>query len=300
MKSALIFMIIAAFIINNANCQKIETDYNIDLSKINYEIVGTGMPIIMIHGMGVDSRVMKNSFESIFIDQPNYWKRIYLDLPGMGKTDELDWIRNSDDMLFFLELFIGQIIPNENFIVAGYSYGGYLARGLISKMEEKIIGGIFICPLIIPEDKKRNISTEIFYNRDTVFYNKADLETKALIDFFLVNQDSITIKRFNEDIVSGHKIGNRIFIDKIRNNPKNYRFSKKISKNFKIFYKPTLFITAKQDILVGFTDAQQILNFFPDNIFVVIDSAGHAVQIDKPIEFEFNVKQYLNKLEINK
>jgi pimeloyl-ACP methyl ester carboxylesterase len=296
MKDRIISIFILISITNTINCQEHKAIYDFDLSEVNYEIIGSGKPILMLHGMSVDLHVMKHAFEPNFIEFPHDWKRIYLDLPGMGKTTAFDWIKNSDDMFVFLTKFIDKVIPNEEFVVAGYSYGGYLARGLIAQYETKIIGGIFICPLIIPDDKKRNVQKDIFYNRDTVFCNKLDVQAKALLDYFLVNQDSATISRFSNDILCGHARANRSFIDRIRNNPKNYEFSKKITKNFRPYEKPVLFITAKQDILVGFSDAKGILDYFPNNTFVTIDSAGHAVQIDAQQKFDWEIKKYLIRL----
>lgn len=295
MKLFLIFIYIIYF--NHISYNQIVINNNdFDLSEINCEIVGSGKPILMIHGMSVDLRVMKNSFEPIFAELARDWKRIYLDLPGMGKTKPFDWIENSDDMVVFLLNFIDKIIPNEDFIIVGYSYGGYLARGLITQKEANIAGGIFVCPLIFPKDKNRNVPRDISYKRDTAVYNKLDFETKRLLDFFIVNQDSAKISRFNNDILNGHKIANRSYTDRIRNNYKNYEFSKKITRNFKPYEKPVLFITGKQDVLVGFSDAQSILKYFPNNTFISIDRAGHAVQIDAPQQFEVEIKKFLNNL----
>ena len=59
--------------------------------EINYEIIGTGMPILMIHGMTPDQRLMKGCMEPIFQKREG-WKRIYFDLPGMGKTKGEKWM----------------------------------------------------------------------------------------------------------------------------------------------------------------------------------------------------------------
>ncbi len=300
MNSILIIFYTLTVFVSKAHCQENDKGHSFKLSDINYEIVGSGTPILMIHGMGVDHRVMKNSFEPIFKKHPNGWRRIYVDLPGMGKTPANEWIKNSDDMVTFLSMFIEKVIPNEDFIIASYSYGGYLARGLISKKKKETKGAIFICPLIITEYEKREVPQKIFYVKDSINDVYIDQQTKLLLDLFLVHQNPTTVKRFNDDILSGYNIGNRVFIDKIRNDPNKYKFSKSLVKEFTIFEKPTLFITAKQDILVGFSDAKNILNFFPNNTYVLIDSAGHAVQIDKQIVFEYSVKNYLNKVKNNR
>lgn len=70
------------------------------------------------------------------INEKEDYKRIYIDLPGMGKSEGAEWIKSSDDMLDILINFIERIIPSENFLVVGQSYGGYLARGIIKKMSD--------------------------------------------------------------------------------------------------------------------------------------------------------------------
>ncbi len=101
--------------------------------SINYEIIGDGKPIIMLHGYSIDHRLMTGCMEPILSVKDNY-KRIYIDLPGMGKSESAEWITNSDVMLEIVIDLIERIIPNENFLLAGESYGGYLSRGIIYKM----------------------------------------------------------------------------------------------------------------------------------------------------------------------
>ncbi len=41
------------------------------------------MPIIFLHGFAADHRLMMGCFEPIFKHHER-WKRIYIDIPGMG------------------------------------------------------------------------------------------------------------------------------------------------------------------------------------------------------------------------
>jgi pimeloyl-ACP methyl ester carboxylesterase len=76
---------------------------------VNYEIIGEGKPIVMIHGYYADNRVMAGCMEPIFSAKDGY-KRIYIDLPGMGKSESPEWITNSDTMLDIVIEFIEKII----------------------------------------------------------------------------------------------------------------------------------------------------------------------------------------------
>ena len=77
--------------------------------KIHYETIGIGIPVLMIHGLGCDLTLMKKCMEPIFGKHKNY-KRIYIDLPGMGKSDALKEYSSSDKILEILLSFITEVI----------------------------------------------------------------------------------------------------------------------------------------------------------------------------------------------
>ena len=52
---------------------------------VYYEEHGQGKPILCLHGFTEDSGSMKGCLEPFFKDVSGY-RRIYLDMPGMGKT----------------------------------------------------------------------------------------------------------------------------------------------------------------------------------------------------------------------
>ncbi|MGF7050748.1 pimeloyl-ACP methyl ester carboxylesterase [Paenibacillus sp. DS2015] len=63
------------------------------------KLTSEGTPIVMIHGWGPDHRPMKGCMEPIFQTSNTDWKRIYFDLPGMGKTKG-DNLQIEQDTLF--------------------------------------------------------------------------------------------------------------------------------------------------------------------------------------------------------
>ena len=74
----------------------------------------------MLHGYYPDHRLMSGCMEPVFQKRPGY-RRIYFDLPGMGKTKGEPWIQSSDQMLQVVLDFIAKVIPEENFLLAGES-----------------------------------------------------------------------------------------------------------------------------------------------------------------------------------
>jgi pimeloyl-ACP methyl ester carboxylesterase len=154
--------------------------------SLNYEIIGEGKPIVMLHGYYADHRLMTGCMEPIFADKREY-KRIYLDLPGMGKSESAEWIRNSDDLLYIIVDFIEKILPKEKFLLVGQSYGGYLSRGIIYKMAGRVDGILLICPVIIPEYNNREVEQHAVLEKDMIFLSK--LKREEVEAFNLVVHD---------------------------------------------------------------------------------------------------------------
>ena len=116
-------------------------EYKIKDLNIYYEVHGEGKPVICIHGYTVDHNLMKSCLEPVFKDEKTNYKRIYIDLPGMGKTKTVPWIKNADIMLDILMDFINYITAGENFLLAAESYGCYLSMGILKKLWDMLPEG---------------------------------------------------------------------------------------------------------------------------------------------------------------
>ena len=72
-------------------------EFTVNGIPVHYVEEGSGTPILALHGWAVDHRLMSGSMERLFGDCSGY-RRIYPDLPGMGRTPALDTINSSDDL----------------------------------------------------------------------------------------------------------------------------------------------------------------------------------------------------------
>ena len=93
--------------------------------SIHYVEHGTGVPLIALHGAGVDHREIEAAIEAIIPDDG--YRRIYPDLPGMGRTTGTDALTGNDDVVALLADFIDHLL-DQPFLLLGHSYGAYLAR----------------------------------------------------------------------------------------------------------------------------------------------------------------------------
>ena len=130
--------------------------FNYYNEKVYYEEFGEGKPILIIHGLACNIELMKGCIEPIF-KKVNGYKRIYIDLLGMGKSNNCSLeYASSDKILEMLLSFIKEKIDKE-FLLIGESYGGYLSRGIISKCYKSVKGLMLLCSMIIPDDSKRTL-----------------------------------------------------------------------------------------------------------------------------------------------
>lgn len=67
-------------------------------ATIDYEEHGEGRPILLLHGWTMDRRVEIFDYERIFATRPG-WRRIYPDLPGMGRSVAKAGFLGQDDVL---------------------------------------------------------------------------------------------------------------------------------------------------------------------------------------------------------
>ncbi|PJI09081.1 MULTISPECIES: alpha/beta fold hydrolase [Clostridium] len=262
---------------------------------LNYKVFGEGKPIVIVHGYSVDYRVMFKSMENLFTKESCY-KRIYVDLPGMGESTSADWIKSSDDMLDILVEFINKVTSGEKFLLAGESYGGYLVRGVLYKIPKKVSGLLLVCPAIIADFKKRTVPEHTVLVKDNELKSKISEEAYDDFNSISVVQNENIYKRYDEEIMSGVKLGDEKFLRRLQET--GYSFSFNVDNLSEKFYGPTLMLLGRQDSVVGYKDAWSILENFPRATFAVIDMAGHNLQIEQEKIFNTLVTDWIKRVHI--
>jgi pimeloyl-ACP methyl ester carboxylesterase len=265
--------------------------------EVYCEIVGEGKPIVMVHGMGVDHRTMKGCMEPVFQNRQDEWQRIYFDLPGMGSTKGVDWITSSDDLLRFVLAFIDEVRPDEPFLVVGESYGGYLVRGVIRERPRDVDGMLLICPLVVADDEQRDVPPCSVLMRDGALQESLDPEERRFLDLFVVNQNAENWGRFRDEMLAGFEGGDEAFKGRIRGSVASYALPFDVDKLPAPFEKASLILTGRQDCLVGYRDAWKLMDNFPRGSFVVLDVAGHALQIEQPVLFNALANEWLDRVK---
>ncbi|MBO0779777.1 MAG: alpha/beta hydrolase [Ktedonobacteraceae bacterium] len=259
---------------------------NIGDIEINYETYGAGRPIVMLPGRPSDHRIMERFMEPLFTKRDG-WLRIYPDLPGTGRTPALDRASH-DQVLDAVLAFIDAVIPSQRFVLAGLSYGGYLARGVVYRRTASI-DGVMLCAPQMKAD-----SAQVQLPPRTTLVEDPELAASLGPAADLVVVQSHTVVEAVRTVLEEIQIADHPFLARLE---EAGPFSFDVDSLPVPFGGPTLMLTARQDNLCGYRDAWDLLANYPRATFAVLDRAGHFVNIEQDVLCQALMGEWLDRVE---
>jgi pimeloyl-ACP methyl ester carboxylesterase len=251
--------------------------------SIYYETYGTGRPIVMAPGRPSDHGIMERFMEPLFV-QRDGWLRIYPDLPGTGLSPSADRLATHDAMLDAMLAFIDTIIPSQRFVLAGYSYGGYLARGVASR-RTALIDGLILCAPQVKADPTLAPRTTLVEDPALV------AELGPVADLIVVQ--SPTVVEAVRQVRAEMQLADSSHQARLEAaGPASFEVAPPVP-----FSGPTLILTARQDNIVGYRDAWDLLDTYPRAIFAVLDRAGHFVPLEQEALCHALMREWLDRVE---
>jgi pimeloyl-ACP methyl ester carboxylesterase len=238
---------------------------------------------VLLHGFLLDHRVMTGCFEPVFADRPG-WRRVYLDLPGMGQTVAPPHLRGTDDLFDVVRAAVARLVPEGRFALCGESYGGYLARGLVAADPAAVTGLALVCPVLVAEPEARDLPAH------TVLVAEVQ-EADAWFADLAVVRTGETLRRARAEVLAGLAA-----VDP----EATARFKTRYAGTFPVdghFTGPALFVLGRQDSVTGYRDVWPILANYPRATLAVLDRAGHLAQLEQPGLFSALVEEWLDRVE---
>jgi pimeloyl-ACP methyl ester carboxylesterase len=217
------------------------------------------------------------------------FRRLYPDLPGMGRTPAPATITSNDDVLDILLGLIDSTIGDEPFLVMGQSYGGYLARAIANRRPDQAVGLALICPVgahtrDVPEHEVLVLSADLTGGLDP------DLD--ASFRSYFVVQTAETLRRFMEHVAPAAALVDesgltRIFSQwELRDRP----------GAAEVYPHPVLVLAGRQDATAGHAGPWELIEHYPRATFAVLDRAGHALLHEQPHLAQALVAEWLTRV----
>ena len=257
-----------------------------------YEIIGEGLAVVMLHGWGSDHNILKGCMEPLF-EHKSGFKRIYIDLPGMGNTKVNSSIQTSDDMKKHIELLLNQIIGNENFVIIGKSYGAYLSRGIIKDNSAKIVGCLQICPLAFVATQLEHAPERVVLEKEPDIEQIVPKEDWEYFDLFHVRQTKEVWQKYKQFILPGTKKADYNFLNNVLDKNREFQSSVDNDNNYEF---PTLFLCGRQDWCVGYSDLFTLIEQYKYASYMIINKAGHNLEYEQPEIFNAAVSNWLSEV----
>jgi pimeloyl-ACP methyl ester carboxylesterase len=254
---------------------------------------GEGVPVLALHGWSPDHRLMLGCLEPVFASRPGY-RRLYPDLPAMGKSPAPPSIASSDDMLDAVQDFVDDTIGDAPFLLIGESYGGYLARALAGTRPQQILGLALICPIGTAVDNaERRLPERQIVRPDPELIASLDQRTADEFTALAVVQTPTALHRTREEVIPGLEAADTDAMARIA---RHYTLTQPPERG-EPFLRPTLILTGRQDHIVGHLDQFDLLTHYPRATYAALDTAGHNLQIEQPQLFNALMSEWLDRID---
>lgn len=226
------------------------------------------MPLVALHGAGVDHREIEGALEAIL---PHAGlRRIYPDLPGMGET-AANGLDSNDDVVDLLAAFIRQQGAGPVLLV-GHSYGGYLARGIAGRHPDAVAGLALLAP-VVDGSEAPPAQRAVRENDDA--RDELEPDQREGFEGYFVVRTRETARRYRERVAPG--------IDLVDHGALERLFGGwTVNVGNVPFPGPTLIVAARHDSTVGVAGPESLLGAYPDAELAVIEEAGHALVHEQP------------------
>ena len=153
-----------------------------------------------------------------------------------------------------------------------------------------------IVPGIFAEDAKRTLPPyQVLVEDPTVKADITPVEADVYDMAVVHSRKWLDYQRSFPDIPE-QEMGDADFLSRIREDPEKYAFSYDVDNVPEPFSGPSLIITGRQDSIVGYRDAWNILEKYPRATFVVFDRAGHQLE-EKSDLVNALINEWLDRVE---
>lgn len=225
---------------------------------------GDGRPVLVLHGGGVDHRESEACFEPL-LEPVAGLRRIYPDLPGMGRTAAPESLRSAGDVLDVLVAFAEEVAGGEPLLLVGHSAGAYFAQAMAARLLDRVAGLAMICPLLpgirdVPEHR--------------VVVGSGDLGDDDFREYFVIQTEQM-LSRYQRHVAPAAALVDEAAMERI-----GARWE--LDDGGETFAGPTLIVAGRFDSTVGYAAAVDLLDRYPRASLAVIDDAGHALPHEQP------------------
>ena len=241
------------------------------------KVAGHGIPLVLVHGHGVDHRILLALDE--VLATAGIFQRIYVDLPGMGGTAALDDAGGLPEIADWLEQLIRRQCGDRPFAMIGNSLGSLLAQEMGDRFGAQVVGIAMLAPLVYLAHSQRTVPPREILLQDSELLAGLPVQDADHYKQMSVLQTVENWQRFRTHVMPGIRAVNLRSLAKLS---KRYFLDELPVERTGQLACPVLMLCGRQDHVTGFADPRRLAARYPSAEIVVVPSAGHNVHLDQP------------------
>ncbi|GGB11915.1 alpha/beta hydrolase [Macrococcus hajekii] len=249
-----------------------------DGTKINYEITGSGEPLIMIHGMNGNMRMFEYNKEQLSAT----YQVITYDVRGHGQSDRPYSYTIDDHIDDCLELLSHLQLKKAHLL--GYSMGSYIALGVTSRYPRKVDKLI-----LVGAKAHATVSSfaRLMMEHRNEIKNKPKEEVKKILDHHIYyNQEKV---RSWQQLVNDYSQLDANEEAAASRSITGFDYRETLNK----LPNETLLIAGRYDNLNAPEESQYIAERIPNGRMVLFEHSGHAPLVEESERFAEEIKMFL-------
>ncbi|WP_166867548.1 MULTISPECIES: alpha/beta fold hydrolase [unclassified Salinibacterium] len=238
---------------------------------------GSGMPVVLVHGNGVDHRVLLDVDDALAL--PGL-ERIHLDLPGFGDAAPLPAPGGLPELADDLAEAVAELTGAGRFAIVGQSLGGLLARDVAARLRERCAGIALLAPVVDSDRSHRTVPAHEVLDEDAELVAELDASDADEYLPLAVLRTRDNWERFRAAILPGIRAADPGAMAALGD---RYTLPELPDDRLAGFDSPVLIVAGRQDAIVGYEDQWRLAQRLPHATYAVLDRAGHNIVVDQPV-----------------
>lgn len=218
-------------------------------------------------------------------------REVYLDLPGHGDSPG-EGPADSQTVLETVCQWIEDHLDDE-VLIAGSSYGGYLASGIARQRPDLVRGLLLVCPGVRTGSADRDLPTDEPPAVSAGWLDAAPLELHSHLDRALGQRTPAVVSAVLRALSAGGP-GDESYQDALTDGP-GYALPDQ-GDDFS-FAGPVAVVVGRQDRIVGYADQFRALRHYPHATYSALDQAGHYLPHEQPDLLRALAQDWLRRCE---
>ncbi|GGB11910.1 alpha/beta hydrolase [Macrococcus hajekii] len=247
---------------------------------INYEVVGKGYPLIMLHGQYMNT-TMFNEFETALKED---YQLIKIDLRGHGYSDKPFKITVYDYLEDVLAVMDELMIKQAHFM--GYGLGGMIACTLAASYPEIIQRLV----LISVGTEPFNVSEDRFLAQYSNILRTVKPEKRNKIMEQYMYHDAKKVAKWKKSLLDTEKGTTKLERKAINRSTEEID----LMINAHQITAPTLIISGEHDELIKPDNGKRLSQEIPNSYHFLYENSGHAPMIEEKERFLEDVQKFLS------